>query len=338
MKNQRRAHSTLLTVALVVFLFTFTPFLYAYSNLIGWTQAKGFEVLYFLLALVTVAFHFYLVKSGKALFKTLAIWLGFIGGALLPWVLNEPWWIRAEPIKGGYSNVDEFRVERIAHAGGHLDGETYTNSMEALERNSRDFKFFEFDLSRTMDGDFVCVHDWPFFWQQLGVEGKRKAPTTEEFFSLAKNGDWTPCTIPSLREWTVRNPNKYIILDLKVSDPPFAYAEIASELGEQSMSFIPQMYFPENYLEISGDDWAGIIWTQYRRPYSLQQSINIWGTLDLLAIALPKERSSVFFDSPVEHQIPFLAHTVNDFRTFSELKALGIDEIYTDFLRPSDVN
>ena len=50
---------------------------------------------------------------------------------------------------------------RIAHAGGQFNGATYTNSLEALDRNyGAGFRAFEIDLSFTSDGELVCLHDW----------------------------------------------------------------------------------------------------------------------------------------------------------------------------------
>ena len=48
----------------------------------------------------------------------------------------------------------------IAHAGGAVDGLTYTNSKEALA-NALDngFRYIELDLFKAPDGNVVCLHD-----------------------------------------------------------------------------------------------------------------------------------------------------------------------------------
>ena len=49
----------------------------------------------------------------------------------------------------------------IAHAGGAIEGQTYTNTKEALERaNGNGFRLIELDFSQTADGILVAVHDW----------------------------------------------------------------------------------------------------------------------------------------------------------------------------------
>lgn len=49
----------------------------------------------------------------------------------------------------------------IAHAGGLLNGEAYTNSLEALEANlAAGRRVFEIDLIESADGQLVLAHDW----------------------------------------------------------------------------------------------------------------------------------------------------------------------------------
>ncbi len=49
----------------------------------------------------------------------------------------------------------------LAHAGGEINGQRYTNSLEALNLNySNGFRIFEIDIITTTDGHLVCAHDW----------------------------------------------------------------------------------------------------------------------------------------------------------------------------------
>jgi len=48
----------------------------------------------------------------------------------------------------------------IAHAGGAIDGNAYTNSREAIERNyAQGTRLFELDFNLTSDGHWVAAHD-----------------------------------------------------------------------------------------------------------------------------------------------------------------------------------
>ena len=47
----------------------------------------------------------------------------------------------------------------IAHAGGAIDGHTYTNSKEALiNALDKGFTYIELDLYETSDSNVVCLH------------------------------------------------------------------------------------------------------------------------------------------------------------------------------------
>lgn len=50
----------------------------------------------------------------------------------------------------------------IAHAGGAIDGNSYSNSVEAVTRNYElGTRLFELDFELTSDGAWVDAHDWP---------------------------------------------------------------------------------------------------------------------------------------------------------------------------------
>lgn len=47
----------------------------------------------------------------------------------------------------------------IAHAGGEIDGFSYTNSVEAVINSiNNEFKYIELDISLTTDSQLVCMH------------------------------------------------------------------------------------------------------------------------------------------------------------------------------------
>ncbi len=56
---------------------------------------------------------------------------------------------------------DKSPIKRIAHAGGGINGITYTNSYEALDLNyGLGFRYFEIDFTYTTDQKLICLHDW----------------------------------------------------------------------------------------------------------------------------------------------------------------------------------
>ena len=67
---------------------------------------------------------------------------------------------------------------RVLHAGGIYKNQIYTNSIEALEKNKKDFKYLELDLQLTKDNKIICEHDINqniLFYDQFLIE-KRLFP------------------------------------------------------------------------------------------------------------------------------------------------------------------
>ena len=69
----------------------------------------------------------------------------------------------------------------IAHAGGAVDKQTYTNSLEALNLNyNKGFRLFELDIRKTNDNKFVAVHYWEEWAEKTGFKGSLP-PSHQEF-------------------------------------------------------------------------------------------------------------------------------------------------------------
>lgn len=79
--------------------------------------------------------------------------LGLIFMAVLLWLTR--------PLEESAEDINALSQDYlIAHAGGAIDGRTYTNSKKAL-MNALDngFRYIELDLFETPDGNVVCTHD-----------------------------------------------------------------------------------------------------------------------------------------------------------------------------------
>lgn len=100
----------------------------------------------------------------------------------------------------------------IAHAGGAIDGVTYTNSVEALDLSySKGCKLFELDLTYTTDNKIVAKHDPPNL-------------TEAEFMSQLINGKYTPMNMEAINMWFKNHPDAILITD-KINDPQRIYDE-----------------------------------------------------------------------------------------------------------------
>lgn len=112
----------------------------------------------------------------------------------------------------------------IAHGGGHIEGYTYTNSLEAVRRAiDGGFRFIELDLMTSTDGRLVAVHDWAHFNKITGhAELGDRALSFDEVRARKIHGSFTPLTEVEIEEIFAKNPN--IVL---VTDKTNAYDQVA---------------------------------------------------------------------------------------------------------------
>jgi phosphoglycerol transferase len=232
-----------------------------------------------------------------------------------------------------------FRPLRVAHAGGGINGKTYTNSLEALDYNVKNgFSYFELDFSFTKDRQLVCIHDWKQnFNRTFGFLPKEK-PTLEAFELLVKNkSEFQPCTLETLANWMKQNTAAFIVTDIK-EDNLEGLKIISENIPEFETRIIPQIYDPRNYKEVKRIGYKKVIWTLYRYNGSNDDVLH-WTEkfTGLFAITMPKDRATS--DLPrklAEKHIPTYVHTVNTLEEADKfVNHFGVMEIYTDFLRPS---
>ena len=232
-----------------------------------------------------------------------------------------------------------FRPLRVAHAGGGINGKTYTNSLEALNQNVKNgFSYFELDFSFTKDGRLVCIHDWGKSFKKTFGFWPKERPTLATFESLVKSrSEYQQCTLETLAHWMKHNTSAFIITDIK-EDNLQGLKVISEYIPGFETRIIPQIYDPHNYNEVKKIGYKQVIWTLYRYNGSSDDVLEWSDTFKgPFAITMSKDRATS--DLPrklAEKNIPTYVHTIN---TLEQMNAFvndfGITEIYTDFLRPA---
>lgn len=106
----------------------------------------------------------------------------------------------------------------IAHAGGTIDGLSYTNSLEAMNYSySLGFRLFELDIIETADGYFVAAHDWDGWKKQTGYIGTLP-PTLNDFKQFKIHNRYTPMTIDDINRWFAAHDDAVLVTD-KINKP-----------------------------------------------------------------------------------------------------------------------
>jgi hypothetical protein len=237
------------------------------------------------------------------------------------------------------ASENNFIPRRVAHAGGGINGETYTNSYEALDLNkSKGFLYFEIDFSFTKDDKLACIHDWNIsFKKAFGFEISEK-PTLAELTNIAKNkSKYELCTLDGLAEWMRNNPETILVTDIKENNLK-ALSILRGKIPEASTRVIPQIYQPWNYRAVKNIGYESIIWTLYKYSGSNNSVLDWSEQFDgSFAITMPIERAES--NLPIllsKKYIPTYVHTINNRKQFTRLIDLyNVTEIYTDFLSPA---
>jgi len=120
----------------------------------------------------------------------------------------------------------------VAHAMGAIDGQPYSNSLEAFQRNyDRGFRVFECDQVLLADGTVLVAHD--------GLEanyGLNKAFPEATWADLAGHkylGQYTILRSEDILQLLIQHPDVYVIPDPKYSRPEIfgVYVRQATALG-----------------------------------------------------------------------------------------------------------
>jgi glycerophosphoryl diester phosphodiesterase len=226
----------------------------------------------------------------------------------------------------------------VAHAGGGFAGETYSNSLEALDRNyTNGHRLFEIDLNWTTDEHLVLVHDWDnSFKKWFAAAGVQ--PSLKEFKTLKMKSDLTQMTLEDLYTWLRDHKYAYIVTDVKERNLA-ALRVIARTAGGLKRHFIPQIYHFSELGPVRGLGFENVIFTVYRSRATPDQVLSFGTTNDLFAITMPRKWALSFsLPQGLKRRGVFVyAHTVNSLDVWRDLRAAGVSGIYTDFLTPAEV-
>jgi len=246
--------------------------------------------------------------------------------------------LSADEIRRTLQIPDTFNVKRIAHAGGGIDGDTYTNSLEAANYNyDLGFRYFELDFTVTSDNRLVCLHDWEGSFERSFDLPPRGRVTYDEFLRLAdEHARYSIFTLDRLAQWMDEHPDAVIVTDIKEQNPEMLKV-IAETLPNFSSRVIPQIYQPENFARVKALGFSQVIWTLYLYRGS-NESVLEWVSRfeEPCAVTMPPARAKTDLPQRLsELNVPTYVHTINTEEAATYyLVEQGVTEIYTDVLAP----
>lgn len=160
-----------------------------------------------------------------------------------------------------FSCMTQGKVEHaqlIAHAGGSIDGNIYTNSMEAMHKAARDgYEFIEFDLMFTSDSVLVAAHSWSEFNTMTGYGHKGdSAPDLKDFISRRIYNRYTPLSAADINEFFSERPDLYLVTD-KVSDSEI----LSSYFPELKERMVVEAFSYKDYCRLVEDGYFRVMYS-----------------------------------------------------------------------------
>lgn len=236
------------------------------------------------------------------------------------------------------SREQEWNPQIIAHAAGGINGDIYTNSLEALTNSiEKGYKYIEFDLLFTADSVLVATHSWEEY-NALCEQPQRgdSAPTLSTFLSQRIMGKYTPLTARQINSIFESDSTLFLVTD-KTSDPDII-EKYFSNIKERT---IVEAFSYEDYIELNRlgyhrvlysclakDISEGIIKHMILHPLFKGEKIE-WMSLHTSA-----------FDHYLFKMIDIFSYykaalfTVNDKESVPQKHRKNIEYIYTDNIIP----
>ena len=229
--------------------------------------------------------------------------------------------------------LTEKNMYLVAHAGGGINGMTYTNSKAALDNSYKNgIRLMELDFEWTNDGQLVVLHSWDGFVNKFfNVDVKRYYYDEFEKFTMV-NG-YTHLTPDRMAKWMEDHPDAYIVTDIKRDNIKglgylrFTYPHLVDRI-------IPQIYRQDEYETVKELGYENIILTLYMMG-NKNQVLDFMYLDELLAVTMPQVTAST--DLPLrlsERGVYVYTHTINDLNELLNLKNNGVKGFYTDYLVP----
>lgn len=221
----------------------------------------------------------------------------------------------------------------ISHAGGRINGLTYTNCLEALNNSvEKGFKLIELDFNWTKDNQLVLIHDWGEIVNKLFGVTPGDPYYYDEYLDFKMINNWRHLTPDSLSNWLKKNPSISIVTDIKGRNIK-GLSMIKENYPELIDQFIPQIYLFDEYLRVKSLGFKNIILTLYASDYTDKEILDFAKRNELYAITMPTDRAKTDIVQALNEENIFVyTHTINSLEDVNTFESLGINGFYTDDL------
>lgn len=235
----------------------------------------------------------------------------------------------------------------IAHAGGGIEEQNYTNSKEAfLNSYEAGLRTIEIDFVLTSDDRLVCCHDWD---EQMCSDYEADyVYSEEEFLNIRIYDRFTPMSLETLMELMKIYDDVWIVTDTKDMNAELVQKEFrilvdtAEQLGASELldRFVVQIYDYEMYDVVEEIySFPSYVLTLYLLggvdEASFREHCRFLRNRDINSITMWQSWFRPEFKEIAEtYGIDIYVHTVNNADTVEEMQAWGVRGFYTDYVTP----
>ena len=244
-----------------------------------------------------------------------------------------------------YSWLDQLHP-LVAHACGGIDGNTYTNSLEAFEYNyGLGHRVFEVDFTLTNEAVLVAAHDERRWRKETDLTAEEMPFTVQAVQTVKLHDKYTSLTARDVIELLAKYPDAWIITDSKYTDKASIIAEFSQlvywgeQLAPEALErIIPQIY-NEDMLAYLMDiyPFKSVIYTVYNTATTDKMAFEFCRDAGIGVLVYPKARVT---EARIQmgHDMGVLTatHTEDDPEAARKFLDMGVDLLYTNFLNPAD--
>lgn len=228
----------------------------------------------------------------------------------------------------------------IAHAGGAVQGDTVTNSKEAVEQAiANGYQYIELDMALTTDGKIAMIHDWESSASYYLGLGPNKAVSFEKYQQCKVLNKYTPLTMEALAKILQNNPQVRIITDTK-EDNLAVLTAIKKQYPQIVKQIIPQIYQYKEYETVKQLGYDKIILTMYKMSNERNGAriAKFVQEHDIYAVTMSEELMNTGLAKTLQsYGIAVYMHTINNLSQTVKALNAGAYGIYTDTLLPEEV-
>lgn len=216
----------------------------------------------------------------------------------------------------------------IAHAGGGIDDQIYTNSKEALLKSiEKGFNLIELDLIETKDKKLVAANNWKSFKEKSSC-CNNNIPTLNEFKNSIILDKYTPLDAEEINK--IFSENKNLIL---VTDKTNNFDLINSSFKFDKSRIIVEVFGQDNYFKAIKNGIKNPLYSASIQHRDKEKEFIEKYEIKMIAISSSDfiKNRNYFIDLKKEKGTIIFVYTSNDHNFVND--SLGVvDAFYTDFI------